>query len=189
VWTDPITQNAYKGAPEESNMKKNSPFMTFMFPAIRFCMAMTIMLLAGCNSNPTPPSLQIELFARGFTNPTACASPQDGSGRVFVTEQTGMVKVVDSTGNVLKEPFIDISARMVNPSAAYDESGLLGIACHPDYASNGRFFLFYNALTTVDTPKGYHSNVRIAEFFVSPDDPNRADPAREQVLLDIPHPQ
>lgn len=188
MWTDPITQNTYKGAQEESNMKKNSPFMTFMFPAIRFCMAVTIMLLAGCNNNPTP-SLQIELFARGFTNPTACASPQDGSGRVFVTEQTGTVKVMDRTGNVLKEPFIDISARMVNPSVTYDESGLLGIACHPDYASNGRFFLFYNALPTVDTPEGYHSNVRIAEFLVSPDDPNRADPASEQVLLDIPHPQ
>ena len=74
---------------------------------------------------------------------------------------------------------------MVNPSVAYDASGLLGFACHPDYAVNGRFFLFYNALPTVDTPVGNHPNVRIAEFLVFPDDPNRAD-LSEQVPLDIP---
>jgi hypothetical protein len=78
---------------------------------------------------------------------------------------------------------------MVRPSAAYDESGLLGIAFHPEYAANGRIFLFYNALPTAATPAGFHSNVRVSEFSVSPDNPDRADPASEQVLLDIPHPQ
>jgi glucose/arabinose dehydrogenase len=171
-----------------TDMKKNSLFINRAFAALCFCAA-AILLLPGCNGNPTPPLLQIELFARGFTNPTACASPPDGSGRLFVTEQTGVVRIVDSTGDVLKEPFIDVSARMVNPFFAYDESGLLGIAFHPDYAQNGRFFLLYNAVPTAETPEGYHSNVRIAEFLVSPDDPNRADPASEKVLLDIPHPQ
>jgi len=145
--------------------------------------------MAGCDGNPAPPSLEIQLFARGFTNPTACALPQDGSGRLFVTEQTGTVRIVDSSGAVLREPFIDISRNMVNPFFAYDESGLLGIAFHPDYAVNGRFFLFYNALPTTDTPEGYHSNVRISEFLVSSDDPTRADPASERALLDVPHPQ
>jgi glucose/arabinose dehydrogenase len=171
-----------------NDMKKNSLFINCALAALCFC-AGFIPMMTGCDGNPAPPSVQIELFARGFTHPTACASPRDGSGRLFVTEQTGAVRIVDSSGNVLREPFIDISERMVKPFSAYDESGLLGIAFHPGYAVNGRFFLFYNALPTVDTPEGYHSNVRIAEYLVTPGDPNRADPASEQVLLDVPHPQ
>lgn len=171
-----------------TDMQKNSPFINCALAALFFCAAV-ILILPGCNGNPVPPSLKIELFARGFTNPTACASPRDGSGRLFVTEQTGTVRIVDSTGAVLREPFIDISRKMVNPFFAYDESGLLGIVFHPEYAVNGRFFIFYNALPTTDTPAGYHSNVRVSEFLVSNDDPNRADPASEKVLLDVPHPQ
>ncbi len=169
-------------------MKKGSLHITRVVPSLSFCMT-AMLLLAGCDGNPAPPSLQIKLFARGFTHPTACASPRDRSGRLFVTEQNGAVRIVDSSGNVLPEPFIDVGEQMVKPFSAYDESGLLGIAFHPDYAVNGRFFLFYNALPTVDTPEGYHSNVRIAEYLVSDEDPNRADPASEKVLLDVPHPQ
>lgn len=168
-------------------MQKNS-LITRAVPLFCFGTAV-ILILAGCDGNPAPPALEIELFAQGFTNPTACASPRDGSGRLFVAEQTGAVRIVDRSGEVLREPFIDISRKMVNPFFAYDESGLLGIAFHPDYAVNGRFFLFYNALPTTDTPAGYHSNARVAEFLVSANDPNRADPASEQVLLDVPHPQ
>jgi glucose/arabinose dehydrogenase len=173
---------------EENTMKKNSPIISRPVPAL-CCCAAVILLMTGCNGKPSPPTLEIELFARGFTNPTACASPPDGSGRLFVTEQTGTVRVVDSSGELLREPFIDVSKKMVNPFFAYDESGLLGIVFHPDYVQNGRFFLLYNALPTVETPEGYHSNVRIAEYLVTPGDPNRADPASEQVLLDVPHPQ
>jgi glucose/arabinose dehydrogenase len=170
-------------------MKKNSPLISRAIALLWFCMAAVILTLAGCNGNPEPPSLEVKLFARGFTNPTACAAPRDGSGRLFVTEQTGTVRIVDSNGDVLKEPFIDVSGRMVKPSFAYDESGLLGIVFHPDYAANGRFFLFYNAVPTVETPEGYHSNVRVSEFLVSPEDQNRADPGSERILLDVPHPQ
>ncbi len=169
-------------------MKKNVSLISCSFAALCLCTAV-ILIVPGCNGNATPPLLQIELVARGFTHPTACASPRDGSGRLFVTEQTGAVRIVDGSGNIVKEPFIDVSERMVKPFSAYDESGLLGIAFHPDYVHNGRFFLFYNALPTVDTPEGYHSTVRVAEFLASDDDPNQADPASEKVLLEVPHPQ
>ena len=159
--------------------------------AVFCCAAITVIQLTGCDLT-TPcaaPCLQIRIVARGFTHPTACAAPSDGSGRLFITEQTGTIKIIESNGTVLKADFLDISGRMVRPSAAYDESGLLGIAFHPDYTANGRFFLFYNALPTAETPAGYHSNVRVSEFRVSPDNPDRADPDSEQVLLDVPHPQ
>lgn len=138
---------------------------------------------------PDAPVLELRLLASGLTNPTALAAPDDGSGRLFVTEQTGAVRIIDGGGALQPDPFLDIADRMVAPFSVYDESGLLGIAFHPDFSENGRLFIFYNAPPTQATPEGYHSNVRISEFAVSGENPDRADPASEKILLDIPHPQ
>jgi len=173
-------------------MKKKSSLPLFALLLAAVCCAVTAMAqLTGC-SNATPcsaPCLQIRLVARGFTHPTACAAPRDGSGRLFVTEQTGTVKIIQSSGAVNAAAFLDISDRIVRPSAAYDESGLLGLAFHPDYGTNGRFFVFYTALPTAATPAGFHSNIHVSEFLVSSDNPDRAEPASEKVLFEIPNPQ
>jgi glucose/arabinose dehydrogenase len=173
-------------------MKKSSPLISTAVSRVILFFASAAAVLAGAGCKPVPPgspSLQIQLVASGFTHPTALAAPGDGSGRLFITEQTGSVKIVGSSGRLLPAPFLDISDRMVKPLSAYDESGLLGIAFHPDYAVNGRLFIFYNASPTAETPDGYSSNVRVSEFLVSPDDPDSADPASEKVLLEVPHPQ
>jgi hypothetical protein len=96
-----------------------------------------------------------------------------GDSRLFVIEQPGKIVIVD--GGAIKGTFLDISSRVLYAG----ERGLLGLAFHPNYASNGRFFVRY-------TIAG--GNVRISEFHVS-SDPNKADPASEKVLLTIPHHQ
>ena len=160
-------------------------WIALLFPVIT-----SILLVAGCGGNDTAsPSLQIQRIASGFTSPTACAAPRDGTGRLFITEQTGAIRIIDSSGKVLTTPFLDVSDRMVKLFSSYDESGLLGIAFHPEYAANGRLFIFYNAPPTAETPAGYHSTVRVSEFKVSSDNPDRADPDSEKVLLEVPHPQ
>jgi hypothetical protein len=177
---------------EDRAMKKRRPLFVSAVATVLFFWAAAgcMLLVAGCKEIPTgSPSLQIQLVASGFTHPTALAAPGDGSGRLFITDQTGAVRILDSSGKLLSEPFLDVSDRMVVPLSAYDESGLLGIAFHPDYAANGRLFIFYNAPPTAQTPAGYSSNVRVSEFLVSPDNPDRADPASEKVLLEVPHPQ
>ena len=63
----------------------------------------------------------------------------DGSGRLFVIEKEGRIRIV-TDGRLAPDPFLDISA-IVNSRA--NERGLLGLAFHPQYASNGRFFVFY----------------------------------------------
>jgi len=172
-------------------MKKSNLFSPPAVSPIKFfcAAAVIILIIAGCGNSPVSPSLQIKLVASGFTSPTAFAAPRDGSGRLFITEQTGAVRIIDSSGKVLAEPFLDVSGRMVELFSSYDESGLLGIAFHPDYAASGRFYIFYCAPPTAGAPAGYHSTVRVSEFMASSDDPDRADPDSEQVLLEVPHPQ
>ena len=86
-------------------------------------------------------------------------------------------------------PFLDVRARMVALMPDYDERGLLGLAFHPRYAVNGRFFVYYSAPLRAGAPAGYDHTARISEFRVSAANPNRADPASERVLLEVDKPQ
>jgi glucose/arabinose dehydrogenase len=72
---------------------------------------------------------------------------------------------------------------------AFDERGALGLAFHPGYASNGRFFVYYSAPLRPGAPAGYDHTARISEFRVSASNANRADPASERILLEVDKPQ
>lgn len=89
-------------------------------------------------------------------------------------------------GHCLSTPFLDIKDKMVKLIPFYDERGLLGLAFHPQYTTNGRFFVDYSAPTT--TPGMDHKDV-IAEFHVSAQNPDVADPTSEIILFTIDHPQ
>ena len=123
---------------------------------------------------PTPlavVSISLSPVASGFASAIGVSSAP-GDARLFVIQQTGQVVIVsgDKRGGI----FLDISARM----SCCGERGLLGLAFHPEYATNGRFFARYT------TPAG---DLRVSEFHVSTD-PNKADAASERVIITIPHP-
>src|SRR5204863_8115351 len=89
---------------------------------------------------PTPPvplihqgSIQVRLatVASGLTAPLELTSPADGSGRLFINQQTGQILILEN-GSILPTPFLDVSGRMVTLMPDYDERGLLGFAFHPD---------------------------------------------------------
>ncbi|WP_052379669.1 PQQ-dependent sugar dehydrogenase [Methanoculleus sp. MH98A] len=84
----------------------------------------------------------LEPVAGGFTMPVALASPGDGTGRLFVADLPGTVRVIDGDGH---RPFLDITDLVVDLRSGYDERGLLGLAFHPRFAENGRFFVYYSA--------------------------------------------
>jgi glucose/arabinose dehydrogenase len=87
-----------------------------------------------------------------------------------------------SNGTMLGEPFIDVSSKMVTLSPSYDEKGLLGFAFHPDFKSNGKFYLYYSApLDPMALPQWDHTNV-LGEFRIS-SDPDRGDIASERIVL------
>ena len=138
--------------------------------------------LAACGTPPaaanTPPAttpvpeVRLEPVVSGLEQPTSVVSPDDGSGRLFVTQKTGLARVIEN-GELLDAPFLDLTEVVSLES----EQGLLGLAFHPDYAENGRLFVHYNE----------GGDTVIAEFAVS-DDPNVVDAASEWVLLRIDQP-
>lgn len=127
-----------------------------------------------------------------LTSPTTITNAGDGSGRLFVTEQRGRIRVIQN-GMLLPVPFLDISAKLVNEQVGFDERGVIGLAFHPGFgnaASPGhrRFYVFYSA-PPPSPPAGVNTRTTISEFLVSPGNPNVADPLSERVLLTIPKPQ
>jgi hypothetical protein len=124
-------------------------------------------------SSPLLAQYQLTPVANGLSNPVFAGNAGDGSQRLFIVEQDGIVLVLQ-LGQPTPTIFLDIRTRI----AAEGEQGLLGLAFHPQYAANGRFFVFYT--------RAGDGTIVIAEHRVSTD-PNIAD-AAEQVLLTIPHP-
>ncbi|MGA1795082.1 MAG: PQQ-dependent sugar dehydrogenase [bacterium] len=128
----------------------------------------------------------LELVADGFDAPVGLVSPGDGSGRLFIVDQTGEIMILMPDGSVLPEPFLDISDELVNLTNNYDERGLLGLAFHPEFATNGRFFVYYSA---PGAPVGWDHTSRISEFTVDSGDPNKADIDSEEIILEVDQPQ
>lgn len=124
--------------------------------------------------------IELETVASGLTAPVAVTHAGDGSGRLFIADQPGQIRIVQD-GVLLAAPFLDISGLLPPLSTGFDERGLLGLAFHPDYETNGRFFVRYSSPRAgaptepcFGTSRDCHAEV-LAEFSVS-DDPNRANP-------------
>jgi len=135
------------------------------------------------------PTVGLQLIAEGLISPVSLVVPDDGTHRRFVVDQAGLVRIIDPDGSLRDEPFLDVRDRMVSLGAFFDERGLLGLAFHPSFASNGRFFVYYSAPLRPGAPAGFNHTSHIAEFTVSGDDPNRADPDSERLLLQVDEPQ
>ncbi len=119
----------------------------------------------------TPNFTQI---ASGLTRPLYLTHAGDGSGRLFILEQPGRIRLIEN-GQLLGTPFLDIES-IVGSTA--NEQGLLSLAFHPAYATNGQFFVYYTNLG---------GDVIIARYTVS-DDANLADPASSEILITIEQP-
>ena len=127
-------------------------------------------------SVPTAALSQIQLVpvVSGLTSPVFVGHADDSLNRLFIVEQAGVIKVLQM-GDEEPTTFLDIRGDIL----AGGERGLLGLAFHPQYVSNGRFFVFY-------TRAGDGALV-IAEYAASPPSSNTAS-STEKVLLTIPHP-
>jgi glucose/arabinose dehydrogenase len=145
--------------------------------------------LSGCTAQGRVlPRVSLELIAEGFTSPVMLAEPEDGSQRLFVVDQVGIVWIV-SAGRRIEKPFLDLRAQIIELNSFYDERGLLGLAFHPDFAANGQFYVSYSGtLQDGSSPNEWDHTTYISEFTVSADDRNRADPASERVLLAMDKP-
>ncbi len=129
-----------------------------------------------------------------LVSPVLLTHAGDNSGRLFIVDQSGPIRIIDSGGQLLATPFLDLTGLIPALSAGFDERGVLGLAFHPNYAANGRFFVRYSAPRAGDpsepcfgTSRGCHSEI-LSEFAVSIGDPNVADPT-ETVLFSVDEPE
>ena len=162
---------------------------------VTFILILLLALVTGIAMAAEGPSpmgdpfiANVELVVDGLTSPVFMTTPPDSSGRMFVVDQVGLIRVISADGTLQPEPFLDLRDRIVPLMDSFDERGLLGLAFHPNYTSNGRFFVYYSAPLREEAPDDYNHTSHISEFHVSAD-PNSADPASERILLQIDSPQ
>ena len=136
-----------------------------------------LLLAAGptCLTAQPPEDLALVPILTGLTRPVAIRHAGDGSGRLFIVEQAGRILVWNGFGAA--SVFLDLRGRVDDTQ---NEQGLLGLAFHPDFATNGFFFVNY----TRDPGPGRDRTV-VARYSVSASDPDFADPASATTVLEI----
>jgi glucose/arabinose dehydrogenase len=140
----------------------------------RFIPLFYLILAYNSTSGQENPSGNVlTIFTSGFVNPVCIANA--GDSRLFIVEQTGYIYIVDSNGNVNPVPFLDIH----NQVTFGGEQGLLGLAFHPLYASNGYFYVNYI---------GVNDSTHISRFSVSSGNPDIADAQSELKMMTISQP-
>ncbi|WP_437907209.1 PQQ-dependent sugar dehydrogenase [Sorangium sp. So ce327] len=123
----------------------------------------------------TVPPLKLTEVVRGLHQPLFVTSEPKDASRLYVLEQGGTIRLV--TGGVLQStPFLDITDDVQQVEWQADERGLLGFAFHPDYATNGRFFLYFNTTNNL---------LVLREYRRSESNPDRAAPQAQNELLSI----
>ena len=146
-----------------------------------------------------PVRIELQSVASGLTAPIDFVSANDGSGRMFIVNQSGQILVLKN-GQVLGTPFLDVTSRLVTLMAGYDERGLLGLAFHPGFADSTSpgFRKLYTYTSepvngaadfTVPNPNAFNHQSVIAEWQVSGSNPDMVDVATRREIMRIDEPQ
>jgi glucose/arabinose dehydrogenase len=135
---------------------------------------------AGQTASPAPAGIDPSRYvfvsvASGFNLPLLVTHAGDGSGRLFVVEQGGQIRVIQN-GKIVPTPFLDVTTLVSHQGT---EEGLLGLAFDPHYAQSGTFYVDYT---------DSNGNSHVARYHVSGADPNRADANSAQDLLQVQQP-
>jgi glucose/arabinose dehydrogenase len=158
-------------------MHSPSPFRAKHLMALGLAGMAALASVAFRHEEPAPATrtaVDITLQTLGNLGAPITSVENAGDSRLFLTIQTGRILIWDGM-SFLTTPFLDISSLI----SCCTERGLLSAAFHPQYATNGFFFVYYTNTA---------GNVTIARYAVSSGNPNLANPASGVVLLTIPHP-
>ena len=134
--------------------------------------------LVNATALPDPSGYRWEVVISGVPEAVALVDAGDGSGRLFVVQQTGDILIFQN-GALLPQPFLDLHDRITQLGSGYSERGLLGLVFHPQFKSNGFFFVNYT---------DRNGNTVIARFSVSSGSPDQADPNSELQLIHVDQP-
>lgn len=139
-------------------------------------------------TSPTAAAAQRQTLRRvagDFVSPLIVTSldPQ----RLLVADQIGVVHVLGPDGQRVPTPFLDLRPKLTKLNSGFDERGLLGLALHPDFARNGRLFVYYSAPRQASCPTNWDHTAHLAEF-TARSDRSTVDPDSEKILLRIDQP-
>ncbi len=123
---------------------------------------LTVSATLGQAAKPVA-NVKLKLISDGLSHPTAFAVAPGADNRLFVCEQEGRIRIL-ANGKLLPQPFLDISQEVIK-RPGYDERGLLGLAFHPNYAKNGKFYVYCS--TPVTGRKGVNNEQQVREYTVA----------------------
>ena len=129
---------------------------------------------------PDPAAIKLTQIASGFTRPLYVTHAADGSDRIFLVEQVGKIWILKD-GLLLEQPFLDIED-LISPGAitqSFSEQGLLGLAFHPEFQSNGIFFIYYT---------DRQGSTVVARYLADAENPDRADASSGEILFQLSQP-
>jgi len=129
--------------------------------------------------DPATLTLKVKQIEGNLQAPTAMVFP--GNGTIWITEQTGKIRVIKN-GKLTGDAVLDLKDKLPKMNRGYEERGLLGIALHPQFSTNKKFYVFYSTPTT----GGYNHKDVIAEYKLS--SPDQADPQSERIILSADKP-
>jgi glucose/arabinose dehydrogenase len=129
-------------------------------------------------------SIKLELISSELDSPIAMSSPAGELNAIYIVEQKGVIKVIRD-GVLKKAPFLDIQKKLDSLNNSYSEKGLLGLAFHPDYKNNRKFYVYYSAESM--TTGSDHKSI-ISEFQSTMGNPDKAFNS-EKKILEIEQPE
>ncbi len=118
--------------------------------------------------------LNVQTIKTGFSSPTEITNA--GDARLFIVEQSGKIRILNANNTINATPFLELTTSTISTGG---ERGLLGLAFHPQYATNGYFFVNYTNTA---------GNTVIARYSVNPTNPDLANPSSGTILMTINQP-
>jgi glucose/arabinose dehydrogenase len=147
---------------------------------MRFIVKLTLLCCLSVTLAAAQPSVELERAfpSLRFSSPVGLESARDGTNRIFIVEQSGVIKVIENNDEITSaRTFLDFRDSVTSGG----EMGLLGLAFHPQYETNGHFYVQYTRQT--DSLRSY-----ISRFSVHSNDPDSADPTSQKILLRVNQP-
>jgi glucose/arabinose dehydrogenase/plastocyanin len=141
-------------------------------------------------------TIEVQTVLDGLSCPLGMVMPDDGSGRMFIYDQTGVIWVVTNASVILPTSLLDVRSRLV-PLGAYDERGLVGLATHPNFAQHPLIYTFTSEpnagmadfMSILPPGKTNNHQSVLAEWRMDSAKPNQVDPTSRREVLRIDKPQ
>lgn len=137
-------------------------------------------------SNAGEPKFGLKLVGEGLTAPIALASLGDDASRMLIGDQAGLIHLIGEGQS--RKTFLDLRPRMSGFNPGMDERGIVGLALHPDFKTNGKFYVAYSAPLRTVAPSDWNHTMRLSEFRVRVEASTDVIPSSERVVLEIDQP-